>query len=96
MKVIELSKTCAKSLTQWEGKLEDGRMVYIRYWKGYLEVRVSKGPTDKIDFAVLGDEVFGKQLYLDNADTLELEKLKEATKGVLDFSDLLDLGEKEE
>ena len=86
LKVVELERTCPACPSQWEGKLEDGRMIYIRYRWGYLEVRVSKEPTDNVDEAVCGKEVFGTGYggqYDGEMSELELVGL---TMAVVDYS----------
>lgn len=57
LKVVNLVMTCLACPSQWEGYLEDGRMVYIRYRHGFGTVRVSKEPTENIHDAVLGEVV---------------------------------------
>jgi len=59
MKIIKLIKTCDACPAQWEGKLEDGRMLYFRYRYGHLSVRISPEVTDDIMDAVDGEEIFG-------------------------------------
>ena len=49
MKLQTLIKTCSASPSQWEGQLEDGRYVYIRFRWGHLSVRAS---TESIDDAI--------------------------------------------
>lgn len=56
-KIIELEQTCPACPSQWEGKLEDGRSIYIRYRGGWLRY----GIADTIDDAV-GNYVFEKQI----------------------------------
>ena len=43
MKLRTLEKTCEACPAQWEGQLEDGRYVYVRYRWGVL--RVGMGDT---------------------------------------------------
>lgn len=56
-RVVQLTKTCGACPTQWEGKLEDGRMIYFRYRSGRCTLDVSESPTNDIDDAVMGFEV---------------------------------------
>ena len=42
--LVELTQTCSAAPSQWEGRLNDGRVVYIRYRHGKLTVRI--GPED--------------------------------------------------
>ncbi len=50
-----LTQTCSACPSQWEGTLEDGRMVYIRYRWGHLDVSVSKFATENVYDAVSGE-----------------------------------------
>jgi hypothetical protein len=43
MKIVELRHTCEACPAQWEGRLEDGRYLYVRYRWGTLQVGL--GPT---------------------------------------------------
>lgn len=58
MKVVELRQTCGACPSQWEGRTDDGKWVYVRYRFGWLSVRVGEG--EDVRSAVNGDEVFGK------------------------------------
>jgi len=81
-----IRRTCDSCPSQWEVKLMDGRMVYVRYRWGILSIRVSPKKTDNIMDAVDGKEILGEKLgagfdgYLDD-DTMKqylktaLEKL---------------------
>lgn len=61
IKLVELERTCCACPSQWEGRTENNKPVYVRYRWGYLSVRVGqKG--DDIESAVCGKEVFGEQL----------------------------------
>lgn len=57
-KIKELTKTCGGFPSQWEGKLEDGKMIYIRYRWGNLDVRISKNITNDILDAVKGKSIY--------------------------------------
>jgi hypothetical protein len=59
--VKTMTRTCCACPSQWEGRLEDGRMVYVRYRWGYLSVCVSPKPTTDVMDAVGGEEVFGTE-----------------------------------
>ena len=49
MKVSELTMTCGECPTQWEGQLEDGRAIYIRYRWGELGVAVAATHDEALD-----------------------------------------------
>ena len=59
MNVVELAKTCSACPSQWTGRTDDGKWVYVRYRWGWLSVSVGEG--DDVYAAVNGDEVFEKQ-----------------------------------
>jgi len=42
MKLKSLIQTCRAAPSQWEGQLEDGRVVYIRYRWGSLQVGIGE------------------------------------------------------
>jgi hypothetical protein len=48
MRLVELTQTCYACPSQWEGKLEDGRFVYVRYRWGCLQVGIEDSLTEAI------------------------------------------------
>ena len=78
MKIHNLIQTCELCPSQWEGNLEDGRMVYVRYRWGRLSVMASHEPSDDVDDALEGEEIFRKCLD------------EEAWDGVLDQDKMLE------
>ena len=67
--VMELSRTCLACPSQWRGKLDDGRDLYIRYRNGYLTCGAGRTfddavwPTDENTGEILYSRVVGD--YLD-------------------------------
>lgn len=63
MKLLTLKMTCDICPSQWEGTLEDGRMLYVRYRWGGIVIQVSPEPTtdivDAVDGITLVDEDWG-------------------------------------
>ena len=58
---IKQTSSCCPS--QWEGKLEDDRMFYVRYRFGVLTVDVSDNPTNLVtDCFEKGQEVLYRQI----------------------------------
>jgi len=88
VKLVKLKKTCSACPAQWEGKLEDGRMVYVRYRWGYLSVRVSENKTEDITDAVRGKEIFGVGVGDSMSGTLEFVELVGVTGHILDYSNV--------
>ena len=44
--VIELSQTCSACPSQWEGKCEDGRFLYIQYRNGWFRAEIYPKESD--------------------------------------------------
>lgn len=88
MKLVKLTKTCSGCPAQWEGTLEDGRMVYIRYRWGWLSVSVSESKTQYIDAAVVGKTLFYEAVGPEMHGFLEFEVLAKLTGHILDYSDI--------
>lgn len=84
--VISLVQTCGACPSQWDGVLDDGRAIYVRYRWGWLSVRVSTKEDAQEEFgAVRGEEIFGEQLG-DNWDgVLTTTELINHTSHVLDW-----------
>lgn len=47
-RVVALKKTCIACPSQWEGVLEDGRVIYARYRWGELSVGVGDGVDEAV------------------------------------------------
>ena len=83
--IKRLAQTCGACPSQWEGWLDDGRAIYVRYRWGYLSICISSEPTEDIYEAVRGEEIFGERLGGGWEGVLEVEELIEATKNILKF-----------
>lgn len=62
LKIASLTQTCSACPSQWEGNLEDGRMIYIRYRHGWLSVSVSPKPTTDVSKAVMGESIYSESI----------------------------------
>lgn len=62
MKIKNVKCTCSACPSQWEIKLEDGRMIYVRYRWGNLSIRISEKATDDVYDAVGGKEIFRESI----------------------------------
>lgn len=85
LRVESVTWTCGACPSQWEGRLDDGRRIYVRYRWGRLSVRVSDAPTDDTMDAVGGTEVVGVQLSDGLDGLLTYEELGAATRGVVEW-----------
>lgn len=61
-KVKEIFNTCSACPAQWEGTLEDGRMIYVRYRRGAFTVDISDRKTTDIFDAVNGERIIAMQI----------------------------------
>jgi aspartyl-tRNA synthetase len=84
--IQRIEMTCSACPTQWEVKLECGKMAYIRYRWGYLSLRISAVETDDIMVAVGSREIYGKQLGDEFDGTISFEQMKSELGHLLDFS----------
>lgn len=51
--VDELIQTCEASPSQWQGKTRDGRVIYVRYRWGWLQVGIGQTTKQAVeDFTV--------------------------------------------
>ena len=79
-----IKKTCECYPSQWEAKLMDGRMLYIRYRWGVLSIRASLKKTDNIMDAVDGKEILGKKLGAGFDGYLDDDAMKQYLKTALE------------
>lgn len=85
IKIKEITRTCESCPAQWEGKTDDGRMIYVRYRWGHLSIRISPEQTDYVSDAVRGEEILSQQIGDDLHGFLTIEELKTATAEILVF-----------
>ncbi len=83
--ICDFEQTCYACPSQWEGTLEDGRMIYIRFRWGYLSIKESDNKTDDVMDAVGGREIYGEQLSDRLDGVLGNEELIEKTKHILTY-----------
>jgi hypothetical protein len=75
-KVKSLTKTCHACPSQWEGKLDDGRDLYIRFRWGWLTLSVA------------GKKVIGLPHGDKFAGIIDLETVDKLTGDLFDFSEV--------
>ena len=84
-KVVALRKTSLACPSQWEGVLDDGRAVYVRYRHGGLSV----GLGDEIQEAVsngISDRALYRDYVGDSLDGfMDVDELKVHLHGLLEF-----------
>lgn len=77
--VTEITRTCSACPAQWEGRLDDGRFIYIRFRWGCLGVEVGSTPDKAID----GETVFEWTDTSGWNGFMKYDELKKLTTGVL-------------
>ena len=87
-KVRTLALTCRGAPSQWEGRLDDGRMFYVRVRRGELEVRLSAEPTSDVMDAVRAAPSLELDLSDPWASFMDEETMRAVTASVLDFSEV--------
>ncbi len=85
LKPVMLKRTCIACPSQWEGVLEDGRTIYVRYRHGELSVGVG----DDINEAVrngMSDQALYADHISDGLDGfMDFQELKVHLRGLLEF-----------
>jgi len=80
--VTTLVRTCLRSPSQWEGQTSDGRYVYVRYRWGCLEIGIGHSLEEAISNS---GELFEQQLGERYDGSMEIDQLREATLGMIDW-----------
>jgi len=83
-KIKKLERTCFACPSQWEGELEDGRMIYIRYRWGCLEVSISKNTIKDVSDAVEGRPIYQKYIGGDYDGVMDNEEMLSILKDVIE------------
>jgi len=93
MKLIlkKLINTCTLCPSQWEGELDDGRLIYIRYRWGYLRVELGPHNITHIDKEFLDNShtIFDWESEDDFDGIMSLERLVYLTRHILNYSHVL-------
>jgi len=83
-----LKQTCNACPAQWEGKIDDGRMFYIRYRWGHLSLNVSEKATDNVMDAVNNSMFFAEEIGDGFDGYLDEPEMKKLTSKVIDWQDI--------
>jgi hypothetical protein len=85
VKVKTFKKTCLACPSQWEGHLDDGRVVYVRYRHGELSVGVGKTINAAVQNAGSEEALYAEELSDCLDGFMTFEELKGRLWGVLKF-----------
>lgn len=87
--VVALEQTCLAVPSQWEGELDDGRSLYVRYRHGLLRVGVGEGLSEAIKNTVPETALHCERLGDDLDGVMTYKELRGHLRGVLAFPDEL-------
>jgi hypothetical protein len=83
--VTSLTKTCPGCPSQWEGTLDDGRVMYARYRWGGLSVGLGKGLDEAVENSWSEDSLFDEHLGDGLDGFMSSDELRMHLSGLLDF-----------
>lgn len=87
--IVALMQTCLLMPSQWEGELDDGRSLYVRYRHGLLRVGVGEGAKDASRNSASESALCCKQIEDADEDMMSFKELRGHLRGVLEFPDEL-------
>ncbi len=87
--VVRLTQTCLAVPSQWEGELDDGRSLYVRYRHGLLRVGVGEAAKDASRNSATESALCCKQIEDADEDMMSFKELRGHLRGVLEFPDEL-------
>lgn len=87
--VVALEQTCLLMPSQWEGELDDGRSLYVRYRHGLLRVGVGEAAKDASRNSATESALCCKQIEDADEDMMSFKELRGHLRGVLEFPDEL-------
>ena len=80
--VTSLVRTGDRSPSLWEGETNNGRCLYVRYRWGMLMIGIGESIRDAVEHS---GNLLEKQLGHKYDGSLELEQLREATNGLIQW-----------
>jgi hypothetical protein len=74
MKVIALKKTSVACPSQWEGKFDNGKIIYIRYRWGCFKISIGDSLYDAVSNSPMYEEFIGDQYdgHMENKDLIKI------------------------
>lgn len=85
LKVVALKQTSIACPSQWEGVLEDGRVIYARYRWGELSVGLGDGVAEAVRNGMSDDALYADPVSGGLDGYMDLEELKAHLHGLLEF-----------
>lgn len=84
-RVVALKKTCTACPSQWEGTLEDGRVIYARYRHGELSVGIGNDIDEAVHNGWTDDALYGDYVGDGFDGFMDFEELRVHLHGLLEF-----------
>ena len=83
--MLTLTKTCLACPSQWEGALDDGRAIYVRFRYGHLGVGIGDTLEEALGIAMSGQALYDAEVSDGLDGFMDLEELKGHLLGLLEF-----------
>jgi hypothetical protein len=90
-KVVALEQTSSVAPAQWEGELDDGRVLYAHYRRGQLNVGIGKDKDDAIGNSFPEKSLLSKYLGGELDGAMDFEDLRAQLYGLVDFPEGLEV-----
>jgi hypothetical protein len=84
-KVVGLKRTCTACPSQWEGTLEDGRVIYARYRHGALSVGIGDDVDQAVHNGWTDDAIYADYVGDGFDGYMDFEELRTHLYGLLEF-----------
>ena len=84
-KIVTLRQTSSVAPAQWEGELNDGRVLYAHYRRGQLNVGIGEDRDGAIANSFSGKTLLTKQLGCELEGAMDFEELRAQLYGLLEF-----------
>lgn len=89
--VVAMKQTCSACPSQWEGELEDGRMLYVRYRWGELSAGVGEDIKAAVKNGRSEETLFFEHVGDGFDGSMTFEELKGHLQGLLEFPEDLEV-----
>lgn len=90
-KVVALRQTSSVAPAQWEGELDDGRVLYAHYRRGQLNVGIGKDKDEAIGNSFPGKTLLSKYLGGELDGAMDFEDLRAQLYGLVEFPEGLEV-----
>lgn len=90
-KVVALKQTSSVAPAQWEGELDDGRVLYAHYRRGELNVGIGKDRDEGIGNSFPGKSLLSKYLGGELDGAMDFEDLRAQLYGLVEFPEGLEV-----